>query len=71
MLETGKEWSFFGLIEVVEFSTNSIRACKQMIENTCNVFSVEEKHKAERDAFIQVWGGLEHMEALQKNLKHN
>lgn len=48
-----------------------MRACKEMINNAGEVFSLEEKHKAERDIFIQVWGGPDNMEALNKNLKHN
>uniref|UniRef100_A0AC34F1B1 Enoyl-CoA hydratase/isomerase family protein n=1 Tax=Panagrolaimus sp. ES5 TaxID=591445 RepID=A0AC34F1B1_9BILA len=51
-------------------SVSAMRACKQMIENAGQVFTAEEKHKAERDIFIQVWGGPDNHEALKKNLKH-
>ena len=57
------------LLEVF-FSVGAIRSCKQMVDAVGEVLTTEEKHKVERDIFIQVWGGPDNLAALNKNIKH-
>jgi len=51
-------------------TVGAIRSCKQMVDAVGEVLTTEEKHKVERDIFIQVWGGPDNLAALNKNIKH-
>lgn len=53
------------------FRHRIIQASKKAVSCLDDKLTFEEKHAAERDVFKSVWGGPAHLEALEKNAKHN